>query len=52
MDAAMRWVLCPQMLRSLVHGDAELRFVPDAQVEDTLRRQDAPPDPSRFARGA
>lgn len=48
----MRLVTCPRMLRRLVDGDAELRFVPDAQVMDTPRREDVPPDPSRFARGA
>ena len=48
----MRRVPCPRMLRRLVDGDAELRFVPDGQVMDTARPEGAPPDPSRLARGA
>ena len=48
----MRRVPCPRVLRRLVDGDAELLFVPEAQVMDTARREGAPPDPSRLACGA
>jgi hypothetical protein len=47
----MSRVPCPRMLRRLVDGDAEL-VVPDAGVMDTARREGAPPDPIRLARGA
>jgi hypothetical protein len=46
----MRQVPGPRMLRRF-DGDAEL-VVPDAGVMDSPRREGAPPDSSRLARGA
>jgi hypothetical protein len=48
----MRRVPRLRMLGRLIDGDAELRIVPDTQGMDTARREGAPPDPSRLARGA